>query len=1226
MIKISQYPFSLYRFTTVLFFLVHHVDAHESSSGKEFYSCSESASFYRCNDGQQHEISNKIYNVRDKSSGAAIEASGKDTLIEGQKIIVNGIANINAHSEESSWTTAIKASKKGGVSLSDSMLNNISIGAEVDEGGAFEMREGVIKATGMGVSAVGESSFVFLSDTTITTQSGAISLLSHGKAKIQMEKGKIDFSDGIGIQVAGEGEINLKNVAIMGRGQYGKRREQAVGNYNQRAAFSVLQGAGTLALEKGRVNVVNSHGIFLEGNDSKAVQIESSSFLVRNRGFHGMNFFWEGVFQGMGKIILSGKGEVQLKNTDFKVPESAALYSRKFESLIQLTEGSSVFGDLLLKAEEDAFVNITADASTLKGGAFMDQSATARIVLKNDSKWILLRPKYEKLQSFASTASLSSDYSSVSSLHLEKSSLVFERLKSIDTDNTMYQTLLVGKGKGSVYQAKDGAQLYLNSYLDKGGTLQEQKTDRLLINGDVLGETMVHVYSAPGSPGALTGEGGNNQGISIIQAYGTAKEDSFKLSGGYVTPYGSPYQYHLVAYGPSSSSGPADPAQKVLKDAQTFWDFRLESKFVASPSSSDVFPNITEIAGHPMDSDFETKTEVSGGETFLPPVTTSDFSSPPFGALPAADEPIPVGFFPSISPLVPPTSRSPDPTSSSSSVPASSTPHASDPITPSVPVLILPTSRAPEPTSSSPSVPVSSTPHSSDPTVHSSVPVLVSFSSRAPDPTSSSPSVPVSSTPHSSDPTVHSSVPVLVSFSSRAPDPTSSSPSVPVSSTPHSSDPTVHSSVPVLVSFSSRAPDPTSSSPSVPISSTPHSSDPTVHSSVPALVSSSSRFPDPTSSSPSVPVSSTPHASDPVTSSSLPVLVASVPHSSIETRVSLFAPMIPVSASVPHLKKSVRAVVPQVSTYLLLPNTLSHAGFLDISNQNKQLEMQRVFSQQLFKMDKNPALFLHGYSSNHRYSSNLSTLEYGYGGDVDYNAIEAGILLSLIENIYTTTSFGLMGTYGKLSLQPQNVEQSQESTFKKWTVTAYSSMQHNTGLYMDGLLSYGLFQGNVFTLKRGKTAALRGNPLSISLTAGKEFMLGCRGFIFDPQVQFVYQHLQFHETRDVDNFTIDMKKPDYWMMRIGGRLTKALMALEKSQGVSFYSKFHVIRDFSDKHHVYLGDNFLLGAFGSSFETGFGFSARLSPKIAFHSDLTYQYKLTKAGFSGTHFSGGLRYHF
>ncbi|EJF75945.1 hypothetical protein MCO_01716 [Bartonella sp. DB5-6] len=263
------------------------------------------------------------------------------------------------------------------------------------------------------------------------------------------------------------------------------------------------------------------------------------------------------------------------------VPESAAIYSRQFESSIKLSRDSTVFGDLLLKAEENSTVKITVDASTLIGGTYVDKNSTATLQLKNDSKWILSRPKYKKLQNVASSGSQLGDYSSVSSLDFADSSLFFKELKTGDA----YKTLLVGKGSGVVYKAQGNAHLYLNTYLDKGGTLQEQKTDRLLIHGDVLGTTTVRVQGALGSRGDYTGERGNSKGISIIQVYGTANKDSFQLNGGYVTLQGSPYQYSLHAYGPSSSLGRADSSQRVLKGEEEFWDFRLESEMIQSTSS-----------------------------------------------------------------------------------------------------------------------------------------------------------------------------------------------------------------------------------------------------------------------------------------------------------------------------------------------------------------------------------------------------------------------------------------------------------------------------------------------------------------------------------------------------------------------------------------------------------------------------------------------------------------
>ncbi|WP_126603539.1 autotransporter outer membrane beta-barrel domain-containing protein [Bartonella vinsonii] len=328
----------------------------------------------------------------------------------------------------------------------------------------------------------------------------------------------------------------------------------------------------------------------------------------------------------------------------------------------------------------------------------------------------------------------------------------------------------------------------------------------------------------------------------------------------------------------------------------------------------------------------------------------------------------------------------------------------------------------------------------------------------------------------------------------------------------------------------------------------------------------------------------------------------------------------------PHFVSKVRDVVPQVSTYLLLPNALFHTGLVDISNQNKRLEIMRSSSNGLLESDKAFALSVRGYGGNYHYISDLSTLEYGYGGDLDYHAIEAGISLKQIESASSTTFFGIMGTYGKMSVRPRDVEHSQKSPFHKWLVTAYGSVEHDAGFYVDGFLSYGLFKGDVLTSTRGKTAILKGKPLNVSLSTGKAFITGYKGLVFDPQVQLIYQHLRFDNVRDVDNFDIEIGTSSQWVMRVGGRLTKTLTTSKEDRSISFYGKLHFAHSFEKKQFVHFKDAFQLGTFGSSLETGFGIHSQLSSQITLHSNLIYQHKLTKAGFSGIRFSGGVRYRF
>ncbi|WP_142417039.1 autotransporter outer membrane beta-barrel domain-containing protein [Bartonella massiliensis] len=919
MVKILKNHLSLCTFTTALLFFVQSVDAkvqtsavanvgvqtHSNANGKiqnnfQPFSCLISTSFYRCNDGRSHQIEKKNYQKTDKNTNeiAAIQASGRNTFLLGRDITVKDAASTD-NSEGSFWKYGVVASEKG---------------------------------------------------------------------EVRIEKGEIDFTNGIGVKTATGGKVVLKSFSITEKGSQAMKRD----GHSENSAFHMFSGVGIIHLEKVEVNLARAHGVSTEGDNTHSnmryMTIVDSDIKVESSTSYGVRF-WEGqgdrseelkdhenprdfyifpgekeMFGSSPKTNLPVRGHVELTKTSFTVPNSAAIYSRKSGGTVMLLNNSTLSGDLLLKVVDGSFVKVSVDASTLMGGTDVDKDSFAEVRLRAGSKWTLSRSKNESL-----LGSNAIGVSTISLIHLIDSSLVFEKPEANIADG--YQTLRVGRGVGEVYKAQGNARLYLNTYLNKGGALKNQKTDRLLIHGDVDGKTIVHVQSVSGSPGGGTGFEGSNKGISLIQVSGRAEEDSFKLEGDYITLNGLPYQYRLGAYGPGSHLGKASPSQRLVEGGGEFWDFRLENGFI----DSDYAFSVTQ--GSELVPAFHSKTNSAQG-----------------------------------SELVPASHR----------------------------------------------------------------------------------------------------------------------------------------------------------------------------------------------------------------------------------ELNLYGKH--------HSSQSVRSVVPQVPTYLILPNSLFHTGLMDISNQNKQLEIRRAHSRRVLEIHENPASFLRGYGGSSRYTSDLSALEYGYGGDLGYYALETGILLQSIENVDSVLSFGVMGSYGKLTLQPLDVAQSQKSTFDKWTTTVYGSMQHDAGFYVDGLLSYGLFKGDVLTLARGKTATLKGNPLSVSLMGGQKVATGYEGVIFDPQAQIVYQHLQFYEARDIDNFNIEMGKLDQWVVRLGGRLTKTLTASEKGRDVSFYGKIHFSHDFGKEKSVHFKDSFKLGAFGSSLEAGLGLNARLSEKFSFHGDLVYQHKLSKGGFSGISFSGGLRYRF
>ncbi len=722
------------------------------------------------------------------------------------------------------------------------------------------------------------------------------------------------------------------------------------------AVFGVKQGA-FLIVRNSKIDVSNVYGLvgesapaifsrngssinFQELQNMSGIFFENSKITIGGHGAFGLYFQGNSLEDEYkaGELLVK-LGEIQFKSSTLKVPDGTAFYSdeaRRFP-YITVSDGSRVVANRLLEVKNNSYVGIEADASFLVGGAHVDSSSYAGVELYNNSRWTL------KPERKGDRKKPDSWDSSISWIRLSDSSIVFERPK-----NGECQTLHIGKlGEDLldyVYAAQGKAQLHVNAYLSHDMSKARSKTDKIFIYGNVYGTTGVYVRGILAYPSGREKSSKNDQSISIVQVYGDAAEDSFKLLGGYAVVKGLPYIYRLRAYAPGKSKD----EHRLIKGTGGFWDFRLEGEYInrGSQQSPSKLKSVVSRRRKPRSVDSSVAQNFSADHDFV--------------------------------------------------------------------------------------------------------------------------------------------------------------------------------------------------------------------------------------------------VRDP------------------EVRVS--------------------AVVPQIPTYLLLSNALFRAGLMDISNQNKQLEELRIASGDFSKNSKNPAFFVRGYGGNYKYVSDLSALEYGYGGNFDYSAVGVGLFLKAIESANYTKNFGIMGAYGGISLQPHNVIDSKKSTFNKWSIVAYGSLQHDTGFYLDALFSYGLFKGDVFTLARGKTATLKGNSQSVSLISGKALKARYEGLVFDPQVQLIYQNLQFAKTSDIDGFDIEIGKHDQWIVRVGGRLTKTFAASKTRQVVSFSGKLHLAHSFGEKRFVHFGDKFQLGAFGSSLDAGLEFNAQLSPKFTFYGDVTYQHQLSKAGFSGTSFSGGFRYRF
>lgn len=121
--------------------------------------------------------------------------------------------------------------------------------------------------------------------------------------------------------------------------------------------------------------------------------------------------------------------------------------------------------------------------------------------------------------------------------------------------------------------------MLLSTQVNEGGKAANQFTDRLLVNGDASGNTLLVVKIAPGSNGRLTdldntGAVESDEGISLVQVAGKSSATAYTLNRGYVAV--GPWQYGLYSFAPGQSK--ADQ-REVAGSGDQFWDYRLANTF-----------------------------------------------------------------------------------------------------------------------------------------------------------------------------------------------------------------------------------------------------------------------------------------------------------------------------------------------------------------------------------------------------------------------------------------------------------------------------------------------------------------------------------------------------------------------------------------------------------------------------------------------------------------------
>ncbi|WP_375671448.1 right-handed parallel beta-helix repeat-containing protein, partial [Bartonella sp. SD1336NMGDW] len=284
--------------------------------------------------------------------------------------------------------------------------------------------------------------------------------------------------------------------------------------------------------------------------------------------------------------------EINLTNAKLHIKNGIGINVDESTGTVNLGKKSEIRADVLLvtkaSAEENGLAfTLNSDNSILEGRAKVINSPKTIFNLQNNTQWIVKTSTNEKDDDGNLLDIAQRSRSDISTLNLNNSTIVFN-----GPTEEHYHTLHIGSGKPDtqeVYNATGDAKIYFNIAWSDGAAINDQKTDRLLIHGDVSGSTTVYIKSDTGDESSVinASDPSNIGGLSLIQVSGEAKEDSFKLVNGYTTRGRLPYKYTLTAYGPESSHGQADVAQNLFDEKnENFWDFRLHKEILETDSGS----------------------------------------------------------------------------------------------------------------------------------------------------------------------------------------------------------------------------------------------------------------------------------------------------------------------------------------------------------------------------------------------------------------------------------------------------------------------------------------------------------------------------------------------------------------------------------------------------------------------------------------------------------------
>ncbi|HIC3385359.1 TPA: autotransporter-associated beta strand repeat-containing protein, partial [Salmonella enterica] len=260
-------------------------------------------------------------------------------------------------------------------------------------------------------------------------------------------------------------------------------------------------------------------------------------------------------------IYITGDSTINLDNVSIKSSGNGMRLSDNVQSTLSLR---NQYTDMPILVEgKNSILNINAgDNTTLASNMHKSDESTINLnLMNNSSNWVI---------------SQRTDVDNVRN----SGNIIFSPLNKSEFNNLNIKGDYSG-GNGTIT---------LNTVLNKGGDKDQQLSDKVLIKGNVSGETVLKVVPQGNGDNTASAPGNifsSRDGISLVQVGGDAADNAFKLDREYIsTGTKSPYQYRLFTY----RGDQVDQQSNFLGDKPVNVDFRLQTAYL--DSSGNVVPGV----------------------------------------------------------------------------------------------------------------------------------------------------------------------------------------------------------------------------------------------------------------------------------------------------------------------------------------------------------------------------------------------------------------------------------------------------------------------------------------------------------------------------------------------------------------------------------------------------------------------------------------------------------